>query len=337
LTIATSQQYEVLIIGCGNIAGGFDIGRAPDQLPLSHAGAYTRHGGFRIRACVDPNSDRRKAFAQHWAVDEHATDLAMVSEGLRAFDVISVCSPTVMHHKHLECAMRLRPRVIFCEKPMTSDVVTTKRFARDCNSLGINLIVNYNRRWDPAVREFIDELHAGRWGKIRSVVGHYNKGILNNGSHMVDLLLQIVGPLRLVSTACVNFDCWDSDPTVGVLLTAASGKVPVYLNPGDARDFAYFEMEVVCELGVIRMLSSGMRWQVREVAPDPNYSGYKYLEESRQTQGRYLETMTYAVSRIYDYLQSGNLEVSLDDNTIKVQELCTQIQREALKKSSPKK
>lgn len=329
-------RYEVLIVGCGNIAGGFDMARAPDLLPLSHAGAYTRHGGFRLRACVDPDASRRQAFAQHWGVDTHAADLGALSAAPGTFDVISICSPTALHHEHLAQALALRPRVIFCEKPLTSDVAAAAQLVRNCHAQGVALVVNYSRRWDPAVAELARQLQDGRWGAVRSVVGHYNKGILNNGGHMVDLLLRLVGPLELVATARAEFDFWESDPTVAALLTAVQGTVPVYLNPAHARDFAYFELEIVCELGVVRMQSGGMGWQFRDAVPSPQFAGYRSLDEARLVEGRYLETMARAIDDLHDHLHSSAAVCSTGEEAIRVQELCTQIQREALTKCAPR-
>ena len=45
-----------------------DADRAPSTPPLSHAGAFLRHGGFHLAACVEPDADRRHAFMRRWGV-----------------------------------------------------------------------------------------------------------------------------------------------------------------------------------------------------------------------------------------------------------------------------
>lgn len=332
----SSIQYEVLIIGCGNIAGGFDLTRAPNLPPLSHAGAYTKHGGFRLRACVDPHDVRRQAFAQHWHVEKQVANMAELGAEPGTFDVISICSPTVLHHEHLAQAIALHPRVIFCEKPLTTDLDAAAQLVRDCRTQGVALSINYSRRWDPRVLEVTGQLKSGRWGSVRSVVGHYNKGILNNGGHLVDLLLRLVGPLELVATTCPEFDFWESDPTVAALLTAEKSSVPVYLNPGNARDFAYFELEIVCQLGVLRMQSGGMDWQSRDAVPSSQFVGYRTLDKARQVEGRYLESMALAIDNLYGYLHRGTPIDCTGEEAIRVQELCTQIQRDALMTRTPR-
>ena len=56
-----SEPFSVLIVGCGAIAGGYDE-HGTQEVLLTHAGAYSQDSRFRIRACVEPDSDRRKQF-----------------------------------------------------------------------------------------------------------------------------------------------------------------------------------------------------------------------------------------------------------------------------------
>ena len=48
--------FKTLIVGCGDIAGGFDLNRYGP--PLTHIGAYKYHGKFDIIGCVDPNKKK---------------------------------------------------------------------------------------------------------------------------------------------------------------------------------------------------------------------------------------------------------------------------------------
>jgi predicted dehydrogenase len=331
----TTPRYQVVIVGCGNIGGSFDTDRPSDDWPLSHAGAFTRHEGFQIRACVDPDEGRRTAFAIRWGIGLQAPGIASLSPNLGPVDVVSICSPTNLHHDHVMQAIELQPKVIFCEKPLTFDVASSEVVVEACKTRAIALAVNFSRQWDPSIEAFIQELQKGRWGSIRSIVGHYNKGILNNGSHMVDLLFRLVGDLKLVTTTCSTLDFWDNDPTTAVLLTAKGGTVPVYLSPGNARDFAFFELEVVCEKGVVRMHSGGMSWESREVHPSAKFTGYRTLNRAVNISGRYMETMAGAVDELYNFLVANIPIRSSGESAVKVQTLCTHIQRAALAQCTP--
>jgi predicted dehydrogenase len=223
-----TTPHSVLIVGCGNIAGGFDAGRPADAPPLSHAGAFTRNPHFAIDACVEPDTVRRLAFMARWQVPQGAATIAELDG--RRFDVISLCSPTALHGEHLQAALALGPRLIFCEKPLSPSVAQSERLVGLCREAGVLLAVNHNRRWDAAVRRLRDELRNGRWGPLRSVVASYNKGVLNNGSHLLDLLNLWFGPLELLAAGAAVAGLLARKTRASPVLLRCADGTPVHLN-----------------------------------------------------------------------------------------------------------
>ena len=83
-----SDPLSVLILGCGDIAGGFDeIGGLAIR---THAGAYHTDSRFKMRACVEPNVERREAFMEYWGVRAGYGDLESCLASEERFDVVSV-------------------------------------------------------------------------------------------------------------------------------------------------------------------------------------------------------------------------------------------------------
>lgn len=319
------KRARVLLVGCGNIAGGFDMARPSDAWPLTHAGAYRRHGGFELSACIEPDVERRAAFAQHWNIEKHAASFNELAAKTGDFDVISICSPTAFHHQHLEEALRLSPRLIFCEKPLTNSIERSRQWVHACAAQRVQLVVNYTRQWDPAVQALLEELEADQWGAIRSIACFYNKGVVNNGGHLIDLLLRLLGPLEVVAVTGRDHDFWPDDPTVAALLCSRETGVPVSLNPSNAQDFSYFELELVCEMGVIRMRNGGMQWEVRRASSSEHFKGYKALAEVECREGEYMQAMTRAVTEIYDHLNKRHAVRSTGESALAVHALCDQI------------
>ena len=325
----TGSPVRVLFIGCGNIAGGFDAQRAPGELPLTHAGAFQRHGGFELAACVDPDEGKRLAFMARWNVphgfacpDDHAL------KALR-FDLVSICSPTAFHAAHLEAALALRPRVVFCEKPVTPSVAETSRWVARCEEAGIALAVNHTRRWAPDVRRLQGELVAGHWGALRSVTGWYNKGILNNGGHLVDLARWLAGDLNFKAAGRPVHDHWADDPTVPALLEADGG-VPVQLCTGHAADYALFELQLVTARAVIVMENGGMSWRVRNSIESPHFKGYRSLAPASPLPGEYEHAMSEAASNLHAAVTRGDALASTGASALAAQRICEQIRDSAL-------
>jgi predicted dehydrogenase len=317
--------FRVLLIGCGNIAGRFDMVRPVDAWPLTHAGAFQSHGGYELVACIDPDEQTRCAFATYWDIARHAPSLEVLGALPGEFDVIGLCSPTALHHTHMEALLLLKPRVIFCEKPLTYCLRESARWEQACKEQGVTLAVNYTRQWDPSVCRLVEEFRLGCWGAIRSAVGYYNKGVLNNGGHLVDLLLRLLGPLEVLAAATPVHDYWDSDPTVSGLLRSKEGQVPVCLAPAHAKDYSLFELELVCEMGVIRMRNGGMNWDTRHVEVSPHFSGYRSLAGADSCDGDYLQAMTLAVTEIHQHLSHGTGIRSDGAHALAIQDICEQL------------
>jgi predicted dehydrogenase len=327
-TATCSDSLAVLIVGCGNIAGGFDAARAPDAAPFTHAGAFRRHGRYRLSACVDPDEARRMEFMRHWGVPNgHSTMDAAVESGSR-FDVVSICSPTDCHANDVRAALRLQPRLIFCEKPVTPSAAATAELVQACEEAGVFLAINHTRRWDPEVVRICSELASGAWGPVRTVVGLYNKGVLNNGSHMIDLLHHLLGPVSVVATGDPVWDGLPDDPSVPAVLSGLNG-IPIHLVCGHASDFALCELQIVTERGVLTMEEGGLAWRERRVIESPHFGGYRTLDVGERHAGGYPSAMLGAVSNIHEAVRGGAELASTGRSALAAQEVCEQIKEKA--------
>lgn len=320
----TPASLSVAIIGCGNIAGGFDRDRPDTALPYTHAGAYRRHGGFRVVACMDPDTDRCDNFARRWGVPDCYDNLPSLMADHADIDIISICSPNALHGSQLEAILAIRPKLVFCEKPLTDSVPLAEHVIERYARSGVMLAVNYTRRWAPDVIAHAASLRRGDWGSVRSVSGIYTKGIAHNGSHLVDLLHLILGPLTVEAAGRGKRDHWTEDPTVTALLRSVDG-VPVTLSIGDARDYALFEMEIVTEKGTIRMEDGGSRWRIRRVIEDARFAGYRQLDQGYEQPGEYDKAMMSAMTNLHDAVTYGAPLACTGNDALAAQRICNEI------------
>lgn len=323
------NSLRVLIVGCGNIAGVFDQGRPLGDLPYTHAGAYIRDGRFSLAMCVEPDDKRRREFMDVWGIPAGFRSIDETSDSGSQFDVISICSPTQCHAHDLEIALRLKPKLIFCEKPVTTSAAETERIIVECREANILLAVNYTRRWAPDILELQADMQAGRWGQLRSVVGYYNKGILNNGSHMLDLLHLLVGSMDIVKVGKPIHDFFLNDPTVPVWLEGPQG-VPVHLVCGHAEDYAIFELQLVFSQGVLTMEDGGLFWRERRAVDSNTFKGYRILDAGIRRSGEYPSAMRGAVDNIYRAIAQGDPLASTGESALAAQRVCERIKQLAL-------
>lgn len=132
------MTYRAGIIGSGGIAGlgilGMhdrnDIGKK--KFDASHAGGYLTADGVELVAIADPDEEKRKTFGDAW---ELSTDrlyenhrVMLEAENL---DVVSVCTPTLLHSDHVVDAAEIgNPSVIWCEKPIALALQTGARWSK---------------------------------------------------------------------------------------------------------------------------------------------------------------------------------------------------------------
>ncbi|MDC0152045.1 Gfo/Idh/MocA family oxidoreductase [Deltaproteobacteria bacterium] len=322
------NSWRVLIVGCGNIAGVFDQGGHESDFPYTHAGAYSRDERFSLLACVEPDDDCRSEFMDFWGIPTGFRTIDEILDSGYQFDVISICSPTDCHAHDLEISLRLKPKLIYSEKPVTTSLVETERLIEECNNNNILLAVNYSRRFDPDILKLQADMKAGRWGQLRSVVGCYNKGILNNGSHMIDLLHLLVGPMVTVKVGKPMQDFSQNDPTVPVWLEGPQD-IPVYLACGHASDYTIFELQFVFSQGVLTMEDGGLFWRERRVIDSKTFKGYRVLNEGVRRSGEYPRAMLLAVGNIYGALTKNNPLASTGESALAAQRLCELIKQEA--------
>jgi len=194
--------------------------------------------------------------------------------------------------------------------------------------MNILLAVNYTRRWDAEVLKLQADMQAGRWGLLRTVVGYYNKGILNNGSHMVDLLHLLVGPMAIVKVGKPIDDFFANDPTVPVWLEGPQG-IPVLLACGHAEDYAVFELQLVFAQGMLTMEEGGLFWRERRTLDSKAFKGYRMLDAGVRRDGQYPGAMLNAVDNIYRAVKQDDSLACTGESALAAQCVCEQIKLNA--------
>ena len=320
---STDPTLTAAVIGCGRIAGGLSCTGGKDD-PPTHADAYDRHPSFRLAACVEPDESRRLAFMRRWQIPHGFANLDECVAADVGFDVASVCTPTPVHAAILWRLLETPVRAVLCEKPLTDDASQSARLVDAYRAAETPLAVAYLRRWTPEMAKLKRELEGGSWGSLRTVIGTYTKGALNNGSHLVDLLQYLCGPLTLKAVTGQRIDGDAGDPTVDAVLVLDGG-VPVHLIGADARDYALFELHLIAERGAIDVERSGQAVRRRRRVDDPCHDGYRHLDQGEWDECGHGDPFLRAVDNLYQALENGEALASDGESALDAQRLCQQM------------
>jgi len=169
--------------------------------------------------------------------------------------------------------------------------------------------VNYLRRWAPLAGD-LREAANGAIGDVQAVTARYTKGLLNNGTHHLDLLAMAFGPPVAVRALGTFDDGRTEDRTVEAELTfTQEGRsFAARLLGADYRAFQVFELEVLGTAGRLRMLDGGRTVERQAVVADADFAGYRLLGPTTSSDGGLGVAMEAALSQLLDVLSGVDSE-----------------------------
>ena len=250
----TNKIYRAVVIGAGDIGSGAD---GPDSSEfLTHAHGIAENPSLELRALVDTDGERAEAEAGRWNTNAY-TDIEQMF-AIEKPDIVVIATPDDTHTQMLEHVLTKDIKLVVLEKPVATNDAEAERLSK--LQPGIPVVVNFRRRFDPIVIGLADALRRGEHGHILSAHGTYVRGILHNGSHMLDLARLLFGEIRSAApdSSSVIHDFPEGLPTIGG--TAVFERCPTFrLTAADGREKFIFELEIVTEKARFHFTDEGMK------------------------------------------------------------------------------
>lgn len=318
----TPPKYNVLIIGAGSMGAFYDSPGSKNV--LTHGHAFSMHEGFNVLGFVDKDRQKASRAASLWGGE--AFDGVGHAFGRERVDVVCVSVPDKLHSEVLKEIADFGPKLVFAEKPLATILSEAKEIRDIYNKLRIPVCVNYKRRFVP---EF-QKLKAGlaENGGYMAGTGYYGKGLIHNGSHLIDLLSFFLGEFRVRDITGKSFDYADDDPSISAVLYFQDNK-PFSLQAIDCRMFSIFELDLIFERKRIRIKDLGFRIEEFELRKNTIFSGYHEMAQVAGYETQLGSSMLVSASNIYNHLSLGEaLMCSLDDG-YRTLDLCGRILEKA--------
>lgn len=182
-----STRTRVFIAGLGQIGFGYDAHLRADQFVYSHARAFSSHPAFEVVGGCDPSVEARTAFSTMYGVPAWS-GLDEVPDTIHV-DLLVVSTPTRAHHDTVAHGLRRWMLTgVLCEKPLADDLETSTSIVTMASAAGVPLWVNYIRRADPGVIRVARMFSDGTITTPVTGVVWYSKGLIHNGSHLIDMV-----------------------------------------------------------------------------------------------------------------------------------------------------
>lgn len=296
------KRYTAAVVGLGNIGMRLDLEAGSDRV-ATHARAFTVHPGYKLTAGIDPDAGARTLFEQHYRLPTFPDVSAMLVAGIRP-EVCSIAVPTPLHARIYEEVIAWCPVAVLCEKPLAERVAEAERMVAAAEACGCVLAVNYMRRFEPGVLTLRRLIADGALGEIYKGSAWYSKGLLNNGSHVVDLLAFLLGAAEELQVLQVGRDWEGHDPEPDIALRF--GTANVFFLAAREECFSFIGFELVGTRGALRYVDAGHRIELRRARAEPSFPGYRKLPpEAEVLQTDLKRYQWHAVDALHRCLNEG--------------------------------
>jgi len=292
-------KYQVLISGAGQMGAFFDSPASANI--LTHAHAFKFHPGFNLAGFVDVSQAQAKRAAQRWGVRSFKS----ISEAFSKIpiDIVSIATPIQTHPAVFKEAAKLSPRLILLEKPLAATPSETATLVKLAKSTKTPVAVNYFRRFLPEFAEIRKNIVKKKYGKFISGSGYYGRGLLNNGSHLLDLLdyfFGIVSGGQIINRRAETA----AEPTVSASLTVLNGQNFVLHGLG-SKTISFFEVDLIFEKYRLRIVEAGRRLEIYQMQASPIFKGYRQLVKKQTVSTSFDKYMYYVADNLYQHLAQG--------------------------------
>ncbi|RJR07501.1 gfo/Idh/MocA family oxidoreductase [Candidatus Parcubacteria bacterium] len=274
------DKRRVAIVGCGTVAGDIDDDAKKRHI-YGHAKAISMVKQFELTACCDRDENRLRTFTGRWKVPVQYLDLQEMLHK-EQIDILVIATPTKTHYENVLLALSSDVKVIFCEKPITFDLLQSIELVKKAEESGKLLIVNYARRWDEFYAECKSLLESGELGRIETIVAYTDTALYMNSSHMLDMLIYFGGDVF----SCVghidrinNIRVVHGEKDFGgiALIKHKNGIISFVKATGESQKNHFFELDIQCTKGRLRILDDDMRYEVYKFRESPQHKGLDEL------------------------------------------------------------
>lgn len=319
--ILKKDRYKAIIIGAGRIGAQFDSPQ--DKEILTHAHAYCRNSKTDLIGFFDINKKAAQRAAKKWSCRAFFNFNKMFKDVQP--DIISICTPDQDHFKALVKAAKHKPKIVICEKPVTTSLEKTQEIIKLYQKIGVPILVNYRRRFDKTVQAVKKDIDSGKFGKIICASGIYTKGILHNGSHLIDLAIYFFGEIKKSEINYIISDYNNKEDKSIAGFLAFKNCPQFHLIAGNERKFSIFELDIICEKRRWRFLNEGYSVSIEKVIPDPLFAGYQCLGKSISKKTQLDNALFCLVDNAINYLEKKALLVCDVDEAFKTQKACSDL------------
>ena len=314
------------MIGLGNVAVGYDIDESANSLCLTHAKAFSENPSFDLVAGVDVCSSRRKRFSEIYKYQSFVE----IEDAMNIIkpDVVVIATPTCSHLTVMESIFEFgRPKLILCEKPLADTYEKAEKMVMLCNANNCELYVNFFRRIERSILEVKKRIVNQTIKLPVKGILWYSKGLLNSGSHFIDLLTFLFGPVIDFKLIRKGDRLSGADPEPDFEITFQQAHINCLALR--AENFFHNTLELIFENGLVKFdrACASTTWQT--VVADPALPNYRVLSEKKESlESNFFTAQRYVVKELTSILKQKKTVLASGNEALIVQNVLKRITEE---------
>ena len=269
--------FKLGIVGLGNIGFGYDR-NSPPSFARTHASAAELHPAVELLWGVDTSVEAREEFQNKYAANSFSRLEDAFSSG--AVDIVALAVAVEDRDELWSALLKAKPEVVICEKPLAASAAACAEIADKCSAAGIDLVVNYPRRFISQAARAKHLISSAEIGDLQAGHVWYGKGIANSGSHLVNLLLFLFGSgwgidqIQLVGPGYGNGD-------FDAAFRMSRGSSSVTFTPIDVNNFEFAEIDLVFASGRLRFINHAFTLAEQVGLSPAGFDGMVQLADER--------------------------------------------------------
>lgn len=320
------NRLSVCIIGCGDIGYGFDKGRDNARGALTHFKAFRDDKRFELKAVCDLNQKILNEIGSLFKIKTYRSYERMFKEN--QFDVYVVATDDNSHFEILKTISGLKPKIVFCEKPLAANYKSAKEIISIYDKKQIPLQVNYTRRFLKQFDDIEKMIRSKKPGELESVTMYYSRGLTHNASHYLDLLNRYIGETeKSLVKISVKKGIGDDD-SVSFNMTYGGGTEVRFIGLS-AGKLSFAEVDFVGSKGRIK-INYRNEIEKYKVIPNKTFKGYLSYEMYECKRIEYETALPNAADNIYKFLNGNEKLKSPASNSVEIFKLIERIKAKKL-------
>jgi predicted dehydrogenase len=173
------------------------------------------------------------------------------------------------------------------------------------------------------LRQLCVDLRNNKYGKVNSINARYTKGVLVNGSHLIDILYWFFGmPIDIATYHIHNPKA--EDPGVDFRIKFKPDIDATFLHIPDV-PYVYINIDLFTEKGKLSISQRGQKIEWHQAVVDTDYNTLNKLELMSNKETEWRDCPTRALVELMDAMEHGGDISCTPEDGIRVSEICENI------------